>query len=40
MARIEEEQADAAEGEEEMPSGDTIARDFQRFLEQRGDDAN
>ncbi|MGZ8665866.1 MAG: PAC2 family protein [Solirubrobacterales bacterium] len=40
VARIEEEQAGAESGEEEMPSGDTIARDFQRFLQQRGDDAN
>ena len=40
VARIEEEQAAAEEDEEEMPSGDTIARDFQRFLQQRGDDAN
>ncbi len=40
VARIEEEQAGAESDEEEMPSGDTIARDFQRFLEQRGDDAN
>jgi proteasome assembly chaperone (PAC2) family protein len=40
VARIEEEQAGAESGEEEMPSGDTIARDFQRFLQQRGDDSN
>ena len=40
VARIEEEQAGAESGEEDMPSGDTIARDFQRFLQQRGDDAN
>jgi proteasome assembly chaperone (PAC2) family protein len=40
VARIEEEQSGAESGEEEMPSGDTIARDFQRFLQQRGDDAN
>ncbi len=40
VARIEEEQASAPEGEEEMPSGDSLARDFQRFLQQRGDDAN
>ena len=40
VARIEEEQAASGEDEEEMPSGDTIARDFQRFLQQRGDDAN
>ena len=37
VARIEAEQADllAAEGEE-LPSADTIAREFQRFLRQRG----
>jgi proteasome assembly chaperone (PAC2) family protein len=40
VARIEEEQAASEDAEEEMPSGDTIARDFQRFLQQRGDDAN
>jgi proteasome assembly chaperone (PAC2) family protein len=40
VARIEEEQAGAESGEEEMPSGDALARDFQRFLQQRGDDAN
>ncbi len=40
VARIEEEQAATEDAEEEMPSGDTIARDFQRFLQQRGDDAN
>ncbi|MFN8161898.1 MAG: PAC2 family protein [Solirubrobacterales bacterium] len=38
VSRIEEDQAgELAEGED-MPSGDTIARDFQRFLEQRGDE--
>ena len=39
VARIEAEQVDllAAEGEE-LPSADTIAREFQRFLRQRGDD--
>lgn len=38
VARIEAEQADllAAEGDE-LPSADTIAREFQRFLRQRGD---
>ncbi len=40
VARIEEEQVDAEADEEEMPSGDTIARDFQRFLQQHGDDAS
>ena len=33
--RAEEEDLDA----EDVPSGDTIARDFQRFLRQRGDEA-
>jgi proteasome assembly chaperone (PAC2) family protein len=38
VARIEAEQVDllTAEGEE-LPSADTIAREFQRFLRQRGD---
>jgi len=38
VARIEAEQVDllAAEGDE-LPSADTIAREFQRFLRQRGD---
>jgi hypothetical protein len=41
------ERLEAAAGEEEpelrpsdMPSGDTIAREFQRFLRQRGRDEN
>jgi proteasome assembly chaperone (PAC2) family protein len=40
VRRLESEQDDAAgiEGEEDVPSGDAIARDFQRFLRQRGDD--
>jgi proteasome assembly chaperone (PAC2) family protein len=40
VARIEAEQVDllAAEGDE-LPSADTIAREFQRFLRQRGDQA-
>jgi proteasome assembly chaperone (PAC2) family protein len=39
VARIEAEQVDllTAEGEELLPSADTIAREFQRFLRQRGD---
>jgi proteasome assembly chaperone (PAC2) family protein len=37
--RLEAEQDEGPElGGPEMPSGDTIARDFQRFLRQRGDD--
>ena len=39
VRRLESEQDDASELEsEDVPSGDTIARDFQRFLRQRGDD--
>ena len=38
MQRIEEEQADVdVPDTEDLPSGDSIARDFQRFLRQRGD---
>jgi proteasome assembly chaperone (PAC2) family protein len=38
VARIEAEQADLLAGEgEELPSADSIAREFQRFLRQRGD---
>jgi proteasome assembly chaperone (PAC2) family protein len=40
VTRIEEEQAGALTDDEDVPSADTIARDFQRFLQQRGDDAN
>ena len=36
VARIEAEQADLLDEEGELPSADTIARDFQRFLRQRG----
>jgi proteasome assembly chaperone (PAC2) family protein len=40
VKRLESEQDDAPELDtSEMPSGDTIARDFQRFLRQRGDDS-
>ena len=39
VARIEAEQVDLMGGEgEELPSADTLAREFQRFLRQRGDD--
>ena len=38
VARIEAEQADLLDEEGELPSADTIAREFQRFLRQRGDD--
>lgn len=38
VARIEAEQVDMlGDGGEELPSADTIAREFQRFLRQRGD---
>jgi proteasome assembly chaperone (PAC2) family protein len=35
--RLEQEQADAIELADDVPSGETIASDFQRFLRQRGD---
>ncbi|HEX6782595.1 MAG TPA: PAC2 family protein [Solirubrobacterales bacterium] len=38
VSRIEAEQADLLEEEGELPSADTLAREFQRFLRQRGDD--
>jgi proteasome assembly chaperone (PAC2) family protein len=38
VARIEAEQADLLSEEGELPSADTLAREFQRFLRQRGDD--
>ena len=39
VRRLESEQADEAELEAgDMPSGDTIAQDFQRFLRQRSDE--
>jgi proteasome assembly chaperone (PAC2) family protein len=38
VRRLESEQADEEDmTEDEVPSGDSIARDFQRFLRQRGD---
>jgi len=38
VSRIEAEQADLLGGEgEQLPSADTLAREFQRFLRQRGD---
>ena len=37
VRRLEAEQDDALEGSEDVPSGDTIARDFQRFLRQQDD---
>jgi proteasome assembly chaperone (PAC2) family protein len=38
VTRIEAEQADLLEDEAELPNADTLAREFQRFLRQRGDD--
>jgi proteasome assembly chaperone (PAC2) family protein len=38
VTRIEAEQADLLSEEGELPSADTLAREFQRFLRQRGDD--
>jgi len=38
VTRIEAEQADLIDEEGELPSADTLAREFQRFLRQRGDD--
>lgn len=38
VARIEAEQVDLmGDGDEDLPSADTLAREFQRFLRQRGD---
>lgn len=37
VQRIEAEQSDLLDDEGELPSADTLARDFQRFLRQRGD---
>jgi proteasome assembly chaperone (PAC2) family protein len=39
VSRIEAEQVDLLEEEGELPSADSIAREFQRFLRQRGDQA-
>jgi proteasome assembly chaperone (PAC2) family protein len=38
VQRLESEQDDTVDGLEEVPSGDAIARDFQRFLRQRSDE--
>jgi len=38
VQRIEAEQVDLLSDEGELPSADTLAREFQRFLRQRGDD--
>ncbi len=37
VRKLEEEHADSVELGEDVPSGETIASDFQRFLRQRGD---
>lgn len=38
VSRIEAEQADLLDSEGELPNADTLAREFQRFLRQRGKD--
>jgi predicted ATP-grasp superfamily ATP-dependent carboligase len=38
VQRLEEEQDAEPEAAEDVPSGDAIAREFQRFLRQRGDE--
>ena len=38
VQRLEADQDETADGVEEVPSGDAIARDFQRFLRQRTDE--
>jgi hypothetical protein len=40
VRRLESQQADDLELPQDVPSGDTLARDFQRFLRQRGEDEN
>jgi proteasome assembly chaperone (PAC2) family protein len=40
VARIEAEQVDLLDEEGELPNADTLAREFQRFLRQRGDSQN
>ncbi|HET7417135.1 MAG TPA: PAC2 family protein [Solirubrobacterales bacterium] len=40
VQRIEAEQVDLLDGEGELPSADTLAREFQRFLRQRGENQN
>ncbi|HET7455155.1 MAG TPA: PAC2 family protein [Solirubrobacterales bacterium] len=40
VARIEAEQVDLLDEEGELPNADTLAREFQRFLRQRGDEQN
>lgn len=38
VQRIEAEQSDLFDGESEVPNADTLAREFQQFLRQRGND--
>jgi proteasome assembly chaperone (PAC2) family protein len=38
VQRIEAEQSDLLDGEGELPNADTLAREFQQFLRQRGND--
>lgn len=40
VSRIEAEQSDLLDEEGELPNADTLAREFQRFLRQRGDDTS
>ncbi|HEX6601237.1 MAG TPA: PAC2 family protein [Solirubrobacterales bacterium] len=40
VTRIEAEQADLLDGESEVPNADTLAREFQQFLRQRGKDSS
>jgi proteasome assembly chaperone (PAC2) family protein len=40
VARIEAEQVDMFDEEGELPNADSLAREFQRFLRQRGDNQN
>jgi len=40
VARIEAEQVDLLDEEGELPNADTLAREFQRFLRQRGNDSS
>jgi proteasome assembly chaperone (PAC2) family protein len=40
VSRIEAEQADLLDEEGDLPNADTLAREFQRFLRQRGDEKN
>jgi proteasome assembly chaperone (PAC2) family protein len=39
VERIEAEQVERSDGDESLPSADTIAREFQRFLQQRGQES-